>query len=362
MKSLYIHVPFCTHICSYCDFPKMFYIKKWIHPYLKMLEKEIRENYKGELLNTIYIGGGTPSALSLEELKELLEIVKMLHVTKNIEYTIECNLENLTKEKILLFKEYGVNRLSIGIQTFQKKQEQFLNRKMISTEMIEFAKIQGFSNINIDLIYALPNETIEELKDDLEQLIKLDVPHISTYSLMIEPHTILSEKQTNPIDEDLDATMYQIICDTLKKHGFKHYEVSNFSKEGYESKHNLNYWNNLEYYGFGLGASGYVGNTRYTNTRSITKYLNHEFRLEEEKLSEKDKMSYEMILGLRKLEGVSENTFYSKYQKRIDEVFDIIELIERKKLIKEDHYLKIDEKYIYLSNDILINFVGGYNE
>lgn len=358
MKSAYIHIPFCSNICSYCDFAKVFYNKKWVLNYLNVLDYEIKNNYQGEILDTIYIGGGTPSSLDLEELERLFQILKIFKVSNSLEYTIECNLENLTKEKILLFKKYGINRLSIGIQTFQDKFLKFLNRKKGDISLISFAKKIGISNINIDLIYALPNQTLNDLKKDLENFIRLDVNHISTYSLMIEPNTVLYNKKINPICEELDLKMYQFICATLEKNGFKHYETSNFSKPGFESKHNLNYWNNGHYYGFGLGASGYIDNIRYTNTRSITKYLNCEFILEKEILTEKDEMIYEMILGLRKIKGVNLNHFYKKFNKQVEEVFDIIDLIEVKKLINEDGNIKINPDYLYVSNDILIRFVG----
>lgn len=358
MKAAYIHIPFCSNICSYCDFAKVFYNKKWVLNYLNVLDYEIKSNYRGEVLDTIYIGGGTPSSLDLEELERLFQILSQFQVSSSLEYTIECNLENLTKEKILLFKKYGINRLSIGIQTFQDQFLNFLNRKKGDISLIAFAKEIGISNINIDLIYALPNQTLDDLEKDLEAFLNLDITHISTYSLMIEPNTVLYNKKVNSIDEELDFNMYQLICDTLEKNGFKHYETSNFSKIGFESKHNLNYWHNKHYYGFGLGASGYIDNVRYTNTRSITKYLNYEFVQEKEMLTKQDEMTYEMILGLRKIEGVDLNHFYRKFNKQVEEVFDIIDLIETKKLIIENGYMKINSDYLYVSNDILVRFVG----
>lgn len=358
MKSAYIHIPFCSNICSYCDFSKVFYHKKWVVEYLNVLDNEIKNHYQGEKLDTIYIGGGTPSSLDCDELERLFQILSQFQVSESLEYTIECNLENLTKEKILLFKKYGINRLSIGIQTFQTQFLELLNRKNGDTELINFAKQIGISNINIDLIYALPNQTLDDLKHDLDTFLNLDITHISTYSLMIEPNTVLYNKRIYPIDEELDSKMYQLICDTLEEHHFQHYEISNFSKPGYESKHNLTYWNNNHYYGFGLGASGYINNIRYTNTRSITKYIKQEYLFEKEILTKKDEMIYEMILGLRKIKGVSLESFYKKFDKHVEEIFDIIDLIETKKLIKEDGYLKINPNYLYVSNEILIKFVG----
>lgn len=358
IKSVYIHIPFCSSICSYCDFPKLYYNKCWIDKYLISLNKEIEKRYKGEILDTIYIGGGTPSSLNLEELKKLFEILNKFKLNKNYEFTIECNLENLTEEKLLFFKNNKVNRLSIGIQTFNQKYLDFLNRKTCDTKLIEYAKSIGFDNINVDLIYAIPNQTLEELDKDLDRFLELNINHISTYSLMIEPHTVLGNNNIESINEELDYEMYKLICKKLKDNGYHHYEVSNFARNNYESKHNLTYWNNQEYYGFGMGASGYIKNIRYTNTKSITKYINGSYDYEQEEVTRKLQMEYEMILGLRKMTGVNMLDFKDKYQKNIEEVYNIEKLLKEGKLIKDNNNLKISDEYLYLSNEILINFVG----
>ena len=358
IKHCYVHIPFCSSICSYCDFPKMLYEKKFINSYLDALEREINEIYKGDILDTLYIGGGTPSSLSVDELKRFFDILKVFKLNEKYEYTVECNLENLDIDKLKLFKSYGVNRLSIGVQTFNTKYLDFLNRKTCDTSIIEEAKKLGFNNINVDLIYALKEETLEDLDNDLDKFLSLDITHISTYSLIIEDNTVLSINNIKPIDEDVDFDMYNLICKKLSDNGYIHYEVSNFSKSGYESKHNLAYWNNQEYYGFGLGASSYIDSTRITNTKSIFKYINGEYIYLEEVLDKKEKMEYEMILGLRKMKGVNINDFKNKYGVSIEEYFDIEKLLKEGKLIKEDGYIKISSDFIYLSNDILINFIG----
>lgn len=355
MKSVYIHIPFCSNICSYCDFPKIYYHKKWINDYLDALNKEIELRYKGELIETIYIGGGTPSSLDIKELEKLFSIIKKIK-SNNIEFTIECNLENLSKEKIDLFKKNNINRISIGIESFDENNLKFLNRKLDNLELIEYIKEIGITNINIDLIYALPTESKETLINDIDKILELDIPHISTYSLIIEPHTMIYNKKIQNIDDFLDLEMYNIICSKLKN--YNHYEISNFSKIGYESKHNLTYWNNENYYGFGMGASGYIDNIRYTNTKSINEYIKGNYTLEEEKLNLKETMENEMILGLRKLEGVNIPKFKEKYNKTIKEVFKIDKLLEEGKLLIENDYIKINPKYLYVSNEILINFIG----
>jgi len=353
VKSVYIHIPFCKHICSYCDFCKLYYNKKWTNDYLNALEKEIKEKYNGETIETIYIGGGTPSNLDINELKKLFSIVNIFK-TNLKEFTFECNVEDINEELLKFLKTTKVNRISIGVQTFNKNHLNYLNRvnNIDIIEKINLVK-KYYKNINIDLMYAFKNETLNDLNNDLETILKLDIKHISTYSLIIEENTMLRKEK--PIDEELDYEMYKLINEKLKK--YNHYEVSNFSKKGYESKHNLTYWNNEEYYGFGLGASGYINNIKYKNTKNIKEYINNNYLLNENKLSVLEQMQNEMILGLRKLEGVNKQTFKQKYNKEIKEVFEIENLLKEKKLIENEEYIFINKDYIYLSNEILINFI-----
>ena len=245
--SIYIHIPFCSNICSYCDFAKFYYNSDWVDNYLSSLEKEIKLNYKGEVVDTIYIGGGTPTVLNLNQLEKLLKITNLFN-KKNIEFTVETNVD-LSLEKIKLLKKYGVNRISIGVQTVNPKYLKFLNRNHTKEEVINLINLlkEYNFNINVDLIYAIPGETLEELNEDLDFILSLDVNHISTYSLIIEPHTKLYIDNVSNIDEDLDYEMYKLINKKLNK--YHHYEISNFAKKNYESKHNLVYWNNLNYYG-----------------------------------------------------------------------------------------------------------------
>lgn len=360
MKSVYIHIPFCRDICSYCDFCKIFYAEELVDKYLIQLEKEIKKNYKGEAIKTIYVGGGTPSSLNTKQLKKLFEIINIFKLEQNYEFTFECNIENIDKEKSVLLYNNKVNRISLGVQTFNNKFLKFLNRNHTSEEVkqkIKMLKEIGFKNINIDLMYAFPNQTKEDLIKDLEEYIKLDITHISTYSLIIEPHTKLYIENIKNIDEDLDREMYEIICKTLKQHGYNHYEISNFAKENYESKHNLTYWNNEHYYGFGLGASGYIDNIRYTNTKNINKYIKENYIQEQEILDKNTTIENEFILGLRKIKGINIDEFNKKY----DNIFKykvVNKLLEEKKLIKEKNNIYINPEYIYISNTILLEFIG----
>ncbi len=360
MKSIYLHIPFCDTICSYCDFCKQYYEESIVDTYLIALEKEIDETYRGEPIKTLYIGGGTPSCLTISQLKKLLSFFAKFSLVDSCEITFEANIESMNEEKLKLLREYGVNRLSIGIETFQEKLQKVLERKTDIKALQAFLKNArriGFTNINGDLIYAVPGQTKEDLKKDLTMLLSCNLEHISTYSLMMEPHTKLSLKKIEPIEEEEDASMYQIICKTLKEHGYQHYEISNFSRPSYEAKHNLVYWNNEEYYGFGLGASGYLALKRYENTRSLTKYCKGSYRKEEDILSKKDQMCYEMILGLRKIEGVSSKQFYQKYGMTIEETFPIDSLLEHGFLEKQGEFLRIAEAYLYVSNEILEYFI-----
>ena len=362
MKNCYIHIPFCEKICSYCDFCKMYYNKKFVSDYLEALDREIYDNYRGEKLETIYIGGGTPSCLDIEELRFLFDSLSQLERSKNCEFTIECNFDNTTYEKLDLFKEYGINRISFGIESISKKNLKFLDRESDCSrirDIISYCKKIGISSINVDLMYALPGEEIKDLEDDISFILSLDVEHISTYSLIIEEHTKLGISGTKNISEDLDCEMYELICKKLSDANYKHYEISNFCKEGYQSRHNLCYWNNKSYYGFGLGASGYIDNRRYTNTRSINKYIDGEYILEEEILDEYLTMEYEIILNLRKSSGISLDEFYDKYGINFNEYCLYDKLVKDGYLVFKNNHLYIPEDKWYISNEIIVKLLEG---
>ncbi len=366
MDSIYIHIPFCNHICSYCDFCKFLNNNEWIQLYLDALKKEINLNYQKNMVKTLYIGGGTPSVLSINDLKKLFSILKIFNFADDYEFTFECNIESIDYEKLLFLYENKVNRLSIGVQTFNEKFLKFLNRfhtKKEVFEKIDICKKIGFKNINIDLIYAIPGETIDDLKSDLNLFLDLNINHISTYSLMIEPHTKLYIEKIENIDEELDFKMYNLICETLGKHGFNHYEVSNFSKPNFESKHNLVYWNNLEYYGFGVGASGYINNVRYDNTRNLFKYIDGIYFDNSHEVLLNEKIENEFILGFRKINGINLNEFLKKYNFNLLDIDEVKKLLNEKKLIKSNNKIFINPKYIYIQNEILIDLLDiNYEE
>lgn len=359
IKSLYIHIPFCNNICSYCDFCKFYYNEEIVNKYLDGLEKEIKERYKGEILDTIYIGGGTPSSLNLVQLTKLFNILKIINKSSTLEFTIECNISDIEEDKLKLFKEKGVNRLSIGVESFQESILTYLERNNTRDEIKEKLKLakEYFNNINIDLIYAVLGETQEMLKDDIKCFLELDVEHISTYSLIIEDHTKLGIKNTEAIDEELDRKMFDTIHNILTSSGYSHYEVSNFSKNGFESRHNLTYWNNHRYYGFGLSASGYIDNIRYTNTKNINKYLLGNYVSEEEIVSKETLASNYAILGLRTIYGVNKKEFYDCFGIDFVDYFKVDNLLKDNILLEDKEKYYINPKYWYVMNEILVNFI-----
>ena len=351
--SIYIHIPFCSKICSYCDFPKVLKNKKWIKEYLKSLREEICNNYRGEKVSTVYIGGGTPSSLDIDDLKYLFDIIKDFKID-NAEITMEANSEDLSLEKILFLKD-KINRLSIGVETFNKDILSSLNRS-INIDNLKNA-FKYFNNINLDLMYGFKNQSIDDLENDLKKLVELNPSHISTYSLIIEPNTKFYIDNYSSIDEELDRKMYETIIRFLKEKGYVHYEISNFSKKGYESKHNLTYWDNKKYYGFGLGASGYIDNVRYENTRSLTDYIKGSYRLEEHELSFSEKIQNELILGFRKVSGINKKDFLDKYNFNLKDIKQVKKLLERNLLVENKDNIFIHPDYLYTSNEILVNFI-----
>ena len=358
VKSAYIHIPFCNNICSYCDFCKLLYNKNFVKKYLDALEKEITNNYKNEILDTIYVGGGTPSSLSVSELNKLFSIIKIFKLSKEYEFTFEVNIEDITEEKLEILKENKVNRLSIGIESFNDKYLKYLGRNYTSdiiNEKVELAK-KYFDNINVDLMYALKNESLDDLEEDIDKILKLDIKHISCYSLIIEKNTKLYIDNTKYISDDLDSDMYDLI-DKKLENKYHRYEVSNYSITSYESRHNLTYWKNNEYYGFGLGAAGYIDNIRYTNTRNLSKYISGSYERQEEVLTKEDKIKYEFILGLRLTSGINKDNFNKKYGININEIEIIKELINKGLLIDDKINIYVPKKYFYVLNDILVNFI-----
>ena len=359
-KGVYIHIPFCKTICSYCDFCKVFYNERWVKKYLECLKEEINDIYMNEEIESIYIGGGTPSALSLKSLERLFEIIKLFKKSNLKEFSFECNLNDINEELLKILKSNGVNRLSIGIESFNKEKLKYMGRNHSFQEALEkitLCRNCGFDNINVDFIYGFHFETLKMMNKDLKLILKLKPDHISTYSLMIEDNTLLKINDFKNIDEELDALMYKTICKKLKKKKYNHYEVSNFSLNKKESIHNLRYWNNQEYYGFGLSASGYIDKIRYTNTKSLTKYLNGEYSGEKEILTSQDIMDNHLMLGLRLTKGVNYDEFKQIYQKNMEDVYPIKPLLKNGDLVTKKGNILINPDKLYIMNEILIKMI-----
>ncbi|MCB5093453.1 radical SAM family heme chaperone HemW [Streptococcus mutans] len=370
--SAYVHIPFCTQICYYCDFSKVFIKNQPVDAYLEALIKEFNDYYQIKDLQTLYIGGGTPTAISGEQLDYLLtNLSKNLNLNMLEEFTIEANPGDLTPDKVAVLKQSAVNRVSLGVQTFNNKHLQQIGRGHNEAqiyESIDSLKSAGFDNISIDLIYALPNQTITDVKENVAKALALDIPHLSLYSLILEHHTVFMNKmrrgKLNLPTEDLEAEMFDYIISEMEDHGFEHYEISNFTKPGFESRHNLMYWNNAEYFGCGAGASGYVDGIRYRNRGPIQHYLKAikekgQARFQEERLSQAEKMEEELFLGLRKKSGISIQRFEDKFGLPLMEVYgQAIDDLEKDGLILvEKDCIRMSKKGLFLGDTVAEKFI-----
>ena len=336
VKNAYIHIPFCKSKCKYCSFVS-FPKTEQKRNYLDALKKEIKHFYSGEHLETLYFGGGTPSLLTVEE---FAEIKGLFNTDKDTEITAELNPETLTFEYLKGLYEIGINRISIGCQTFDDEILQQIGRRHDAKQAenaVNFAKNAGFKNISLDFIYGLPNQTISGFEKDLNHAIELGVQHISLYGLKIDDGCYFaSHYPENLPDEDTQADMYLKAIEVLKD--FEHYEISNF---GLPSKHNLNYWDNNSYYGFGVSAHGYTGNVRYANTSDLEEYIDNPLTQKTEKLlTKQEKLEEEIFLGFRKLKGID--------VERINKTFGID---------FEQKYAGVLRKY----SDFLIKTKDGYS-
>ena len=369
-SSAYVHIPFCTQICYYCDFSKVFIKNQPVDAYLEHLIQETR-SYEIGKLRTLYIGGGTPTALSAQQLAYLLtELPKIMDLSEVEEFTIEANPGDLDPDKIVVLKDSQVNRVSLGVQTFDNKMLKKIGRSHQEQDIydnIRHLKQAGFDNISIDLIYALPGQTMDQVKENVAKAIDLDIPHMSLYSLILENHTVFMNRMRRgklPLPkEELEAEMFEYIIEELEKGGFEHYEISNFSKPGFESRHNLVYWDNAEYYGLGAGASGYVDGIRYKNHGPIRHYLEAveagKARITEEYLTLEEKMEEELFLGLRKKTGVSKARFEEKFGVSFDQRYGqvVASLTEQGLLVPDDKQVRMTKRGLFLGDTVAEKFI-----
>ena len=370
-SSAYVHIPFCTQICYYCDFSKVFIKNQPVDTYLVKLMQEV-DYYELPALRTLYIGGGTPTALSAEQLDALLtNLEARLDLSQLQEFTIEANPGDLTAEKIAVLKRSKVNRISLGVQTFNDRHLRQIGRGHNEAQIydsISGLKEAGFFNISIDLIYALPGQTMMDIEKNVEKALALDIPHLSLYSLILENHTVFMNRQRRGQlhlpNEDTESDMFAYILSELKRHGFDHYEISNFAKPGFESRHNLMYWDNAEYYGIGAGASGYLNGMRYRNRGPIQHYLKAvseqgHARLHEEYLTKAEQMEEEMFLGLRKKSGISVARFEEKFQLSFNDLYGTIvdQLIAEGLLKNNKQQIQMTQKGLFLGDTVAERFI-----
>ncbi|MBM7597913.1 oxygen-independent coproporphyrinogen-3 oxidase [Virgibacillus halotolerans] len=374
INAAYIHIPFCQQICHYCDFTKFFYNEQLATDYIEALTNEINVNVSGEhnKVKTIYIGGGTPTALNIEQLRSLLTVInRKFDVANCEEFTIEANPGDFDKEKAKLLKDFGVNRISLGVQVLDDQMLEALGRLHKVSDVyqtIDQLHQQNLSNISLDLIYALPNQTVEQFKTSLDEAVSFQLPHYSTYALQIEPKTVFYQrhkkgKLPRPPEED-EVEMYHILKDTMTKNGILQYEISNFAKPGSESKHNLTYWNNEYYYGLGAGASGYLPGKRFINLRPLPAYTKQAMAdgkpvLHVDKIGLKEQLEEEMFLGLRKMEGVNKIHFEKKYGFSLNALYkrSIAGLVQEGLLAENGQIIQLTDQGKLLANDVFEKFL-----
>lgn len=372
MKSAYVHIPFCHHICHYCDFNKVIMQRQPVDEYLLLLAREIKLASAGSngKMETIFVGGGTPTALDARQLDQLCRGIEE-GLGSAEEYTFEANPGDLTEEKMRILLSYGVNRLSFGVQSFNDDLLRAIGRSHKSEDVyrsIAAAEKLGFTNISVDLMFGLPGQSLEDFSDTLDKALELSLPHYSSYSLIVEPKTVfynlLRKGKLHLPGEDSEASMYGLLMEKMERHGIRQYEISNFAKPGFESRHNLVYWNNEEYFGFGAGAHGYAEGIRYSNSGPLKKYMEplKEGRLpifETHEVSEKEKLEEEMFLGLRKTAGVSIGHFKEKFGADPLEVFAVpINKMKEKGLLEiAGSDIRLTQAGKYLGNEVFQSFL-----
>lgn len=359
-KALYIHVPFCKGICAYCDFTRCGYFRPLALKWIKRIKEDLKRLEKLQM-DTIYIGGGTPSALDIDIFEELLCVLEPL-ASKHCEFTIEANVESLSYDKIKILNKYHVNRISLGVQSMQDCLLEIVERKHRKQDVVDtisLLKKTGITNISVDFIYGLPEQTMEMWEEDLKQFIQLDVPHISLYALTIEENSTFGRNGVQNMDSELESSMYTKAIEFLSKMGYEHYEISNFSKPGKASKHNIHYWHYDDFYGIGCGASGKENHIRYDITKNLHKYITEGECRSEIELEQKDEMFEMLMMSLRLKEGMSYALFEERFQVSFADVYSNPKekMLKEGFLYEEKGYLKTTEKGMYLLNDVLINFL-----
>ena len=374
--ALYIHFPFCKQKCYYCDFNSFANKEMYIENYINALCKEIEKyNYlnKEYKITSIYLGGGTPSHIDSKNIVKVLDVVrKNYNVCDDAEITIEINPGTVTRTKLQDYFDAGINRISFGVQSTDdkilKKIGRIHNYEEFEKNYFEAREI-GFNNISVDLIFGLPEQNLEIWNKTLEDIISLNPEHISAYSLKVEEKTAFGDLQSKGKlilpSEEVEREMYYLLKSKLKENGYNHYEISNFSKDGYESKHNIAYWERQDYLGVGSNSASCISNERFSNEESIEKYIeliteNKDVVKDREKLNEEDIFQEKIILGLRLLKGISQREILKEQTENI-----INNFIENKKYLLKNELIeeigdiiKLTDKGLDLANQVFVRFMG----
>lgn len=362
IQSLYIHIPFCESICDYCDFTKLQYFHNFAVKYIDVLKQEILNLHLDHKMKTIFIGGGTPTSLEDDLFEDLLSFVS-IYADENCEFSIESNPESLSLNKIKILKKYKVNRVSIGVESTNNKILKSINRNHTFEDVkkvVECLKENGINNINVDLILGLPNVSETLLNKDIENILLLDVNHVSCYGLTVHEHTVFFNKNIEPPIDDELRKMYDLVNTKLENSGYVHYEVSNWCKPGHECKHNLTYWNDEQYYGVGLGASGYVNNIRYTNTKILTKYFDNYLEKDfEETINKSDDKTYYIMLKLRTIFGINLDEYRGYFEEDLYEINKtyIENCIKQGLLSKKDNILAPTYEGMMVLDQIILQLI-----
>ncbi len=360
VKNAYIHIPFCKSKCKYCSFVS-YPTLELKEQYLSALQKEIQYFYENEPLETLYIGGGTPSILEIEDVKNIIDNFTF---SKNVEITMELNPETLDYEYLSGLKDAGINRISLGCQTFDDEILKVIGRRHNSEQVknsVKLAQEADFDNISLDFIYGLPSQNIEQFISDLKTAVGLGVNHISLYGLKVEEGCYFySHLPENLPDGDMQADMYLKAIEFLTNSGFEHYEISNFARTGFESRHNLNYWDNNSYYGFGIAAHGYKDGVRYSNYEDFDTYFKfpHIHNLTH-CVDKNEQLEEEIFLGFRKMKGLNVNEINQKFDIDFETKYAKIlqKYVSTKHFIKTENGYKLSDEGILVSNYILADFI-----
>lgn len=374
--AVYIHIPFCTSKCHYCDFNSYAVLGQPVDEYLDALEREMQRTAAAlppGTIETVYVGGGTPTVLTPEQMQRFLQTVGAYFPKKSdgYEFTMEANPGTADPDKLHAMREGGVNRISFGVQSFEQSLLERIGRVHNADDVyrsLEDARHAGFGNISIDLMFGLPDQTEEMLGNSLDAALSLELQHVSIYGLKVEEHTLfhtLYMKDRLPLpEEETEARMFQTIMDRLEADGYRQYEISNFALPGYESRHNTMYWRNRAYYGIGAGAHGYTGGLRHANIKGVRQYIDavrEGFpRSEETTVSREEAMEDFMMVGLRLMEGVRDADFQAQFGVSLDGVFGSVldQLLNRKLLVPTENGYRLARDAIPLANIVFGEFIG----